>query len=178
VRKVLAVLGIAVVVIVGLLALQVLLTERDAPGVDTETARGPGTLLPDHGDRHTATPKRAPEQGGPPPASGPHAPVAVRADGQALGDDAVLHALEKGNVVLLYDAPRVPGVLRAVQRRVTGASTSPELVTSGQAVVLARRPGTKGVVALAWRHRLRAPSDRDPRVEEFASYWLGEQPAG
>ena len=63
-------------------------------------------------------------------------------------------------------------------RQVTGAATSAQLVKSGQAVVLARRAGTKGVVALAWRHRLRAAGARDPQLEEFASYWLGERPSG
>jgi Protein of unknown function (DUF3105) len=178
VRKVLPVLGVAVVAILGLFALQLLLTERDDPGVSTAQVRGPGVVLPDHGDRHTDRPDRPPERGGPPPASGEHRPLPAGRDGRELGDDAILHALEGGNVVLLYDAAGVPGALRAVQRQVTGASTSPDLVASGQAVILARRRGTRGVVALAWRHRLRATRPRDPRVEEFASYWLGERPSG
>jgi hypothetical protein len=177
-RRILPLVGIAVVVVLVLLGLQLVLAARDDPGVSTGSARGPGEVLPDHGDRHTDRPKRTPEQGGPPPASGAHRPLPVARDGLGLVDDAILHALEQGNVVLLYGAPAVPAPLRGVQRRVTGAATSPALVRSGQAVVLARRRGTEGVVALAWRHRLRASGPRDPRIEEFAGYWLGERPSG
>lgn len=174
-RRALSIVAVVLVVAAALLGVQLLLSSRDDPGLSSAPASkaGPGTLLPDHGRRHTARPERPPERGGGPPASGPHRPKAVRADGARLDDDQVLHALEAGNVVLLYDGPRPPRELVAVQRDVAGAPFSPALARSGEAVILARRAGTRGVVALAWRHRLRAPAPGDPRVREFADHWLG-----
>lgn len=84
----------------------------------------------------------------------------------------LLDALERGNVVLVYGTARPPAALRALAERVAGPS-DPALEASGQAVLLARRPGTDGVVALAWRRMLRAPGADDPQLEPFASYWLG-----
>ena len=40
-------------------------------------------------------------------------------------------------------------------------------------MILADRPGTDGVVALAWRRMLRARGPTDPALEAFADYWLG-----
>ena len=100
------------------------------------------------------------------------APAAIRRDGVSLSDDQLLHALELGDVVLLYGTSAPPPQLRALQEQVSGPF-DPVLAANGAAVILARRAGTDGVVALAWRRILRAPSPTDPALEQFANYWLG-----
>ena len=44
---------------------------------------------------------------------------------------------------------------------------------AGQMVVLDPRRGVHGVIALAWRRRLRAADGTDPRLRAFAEAWLG-----
>ncbi|HEU4703067.1 MAG TPA: DUF3105 domain-containing protein [Conexibacter sp.] len=100
------------------------------------------------------------------------APAAVRRDQGQLSEDQLLHALELGDVVLLYGTPTPPAPLRALQEQVSGPF-DPVLAANGAAVILAYRPGTDGVVALAWRRVLRARSAADPALKEFANYWLG-----
>lgn len=100
------------------------------------------------------------------------APAPIRRDATALSDDQLLHALELGDVVLVYGTSTPPRALRALQERVSGPF-DPVLAANGAAVILARRAGTEGVVALAWRRILRAPSASDPALEDFADYWLG-----
>ena len=99
-------------------------------------------------------------------------PAAIRRDGVQLSDDQLLHALELGDVVLVYGTPAPPPPLRALQAQVSGPF-DPVLAANGAAVILARRPGTDGVIALAWRRRLQAPSPTAPTLEDFANYWLG-----
>jgi hypothetical protein len=102
-----------------------------------------------------------------------HAPAPIRRDGMPLTEDQLLHALELGDVVLVYGGARSPPPqLRALQEQVSGPF-DPVLAANGAAVILAYRPGTDGVVALAWRRILRAPSASDPALEDFAGYWLG-----
>ena len=55
---------------------------------------------------------------------------------------------------------------------------TPALAASGQAVILASRPGIRGVIALAWTHMLRAASPTDPALRAFAQFWLGRGAAG
>jgi len=100
------------------------------------------------------------------------APATIRRDGVELSDDQLLHALELGDVVLLYGTSVPPQQLRALQEQVSGPF-DPVLAANGAAVILARRPGMDGVVALAWRRIQRAPSPSDPALEDFANYWLG-----
>ncbi|HEY2638102.1 MAG TPA: DUF3105 domain-containing protein, partial [Solirubrobacteraceae bacterium] len=92
-------------------------------------------------------------------------------------DDQLLTALAAGDVVLLYGSAQPPQGLRQVQSDVAGPF-SPALAREGQAVVLARRAGTGGVVALAWRRRLTAAAPTDPRLNNFADYWLGAGAGG
>ena len=166
--RVLAVAVGVIVVLGGLVALISVFSARDDAGV--ERGGGPGALEPDRGAQHVA---RAPERtGGDPPTSGPHAPQLVTRDGAAVPDDALLHALELGDVVLTYPGARPPPELRTLQKAVAGAFDA-ELAAAGQAVVLARVPGSGGVQALAWRRRLRAPGAGDPALRSFAEYWLG-----
>jgi Protein of unknown function (DUF3105) len=137
-------------------------------------AEGPGQALPDQGARHipesqAGTPKYATD----PPASGPHwpEPINVR-DRRGLTDDQILHALELGDVILFYGDRKPPKDLVALQRELSGPF-DPVLAAAGQQVILVRRPGTKGVLALAWARRLSVPDAEDPRVHEFADFWLG-----
>jgi hypothetical protein len=104
----------------------------------------------------------------------PQAPAAIRSDrdGTRLSEDQLLHALELGDVVLLYGTSAPPRALRALQERVSGP-LDPVLAANGAAVILAYRPGTDGVTALAWRRVLRTPSAGDPALQQFADYWLG-----
>jgi hypothetical protein len=115
---------------------------------------GPGQVATDQ--RHAQTP----------------APIRSDRDGTRLSEDQLLHALELGDVVLLYGTRAPPPALRALQERLAGRF-DPVLAANGAAVILGYRPGMDGVTALAWRHVLRAPSASDPAVQEFADYWLG-----
>lgn len=160
----------------GVILLLLFLQGRDRSQVGRGSgaaAAEPGQVFPDRGREHIAPGERpdAPYASNP-PTSGAHVPVAVRRDAARLTDDQLLHALELGDVVLLYGTPRPPAGARELAQRLAGPF-DPALAASGQAVVLGYRPRTDGVVALAWRHMLRAPSADDPALEEFASYWLG-----
>jgi hypothetical protein len=131
----------------------------------------PGRLLPDQGNEH----RRAPAGfrfATDPPTSGPHLPVAVRHEG-SLSRDELLHALETGDVVLVYGSRALEPALRGLQEDVAGPF-DPALAAAGQAVILDLRPGTAGVVALAWRRMLRARSPDDPQLRAFAESWLGK----
>jgi hypothetical protein len=139
---------------------------------------GPGRLLPDQGDAHLRPGQRpAQPYASDPPTSGPHVPVPIRTNATRIGDDELLHALELGDVVLVYGSARPPAALRALADKLAGPF-DPALAASGQAVLLGMRPGTQGLVALAWRHELRTPNPRDPALETFASYWLGRGASG
>jgi Protein of unknown function (DUF3105) len=103
----------------------------------------------------------------------PADPALVQRDARRLTRDQLLHAVARGNVVLAYDSARPPAPLLELQRELTGRYDA-ELGAAGQAVILARQRGSKGVVALAWRHRLTVESPGDDRLREFAEAWLGE----
>jgi hypothetical protein len=96
----------------------------------------------------------------------------VSADNQQLNDDQLLQALEVGNVVLLYGTPNPPPGLKALVSSL-GAPFSPALAASGQAVILARRPGTAGVIGLAWSHMMQVGAVSDSLLRPFVQYWLG-----
>jgi Protein of unknown function (DUF3105) len=99
-------------------------------------------------------------------------PAPIGRDAVRLSDDQLLHALALGDVVLMYGTSAPPPALRALQEKVSGPFDR-VLAANGAAVILASRAGTDGVVALAWRRILRAPSASDPELERFADYWLG-----
>jgi hypothetical protein len=157
-----------VAAVVALLGLVLVLGSRD----DAEVAptRGPGELRPDRGAAHDG-PARA--EGDEPPTSGTHRPQLVTRDRRQLTDDQLIHALELGNVVILYDAPDPGTWLERVQRDVAGAFDA-EIAAAGQAVILARRTGAGPATALAWRRILETDDPRDPRLLEFAEAWLGQ----
>ena len=157
----------AFVLLAGLYGLSTLVNSRDDAGVSRSS--GPGTREPDRGAAHRPAGDRSEADA---PTSGPHAPDLVPRDARALSDDAILHALELGDVVLVYPGTAPPAQLRAVQEEVAGPF-DPELAAAGQAVVLARVPGASGIQALAWRRRLRASGAGDPSILTFAEHWLG-----
>lgn len=165
---VLAVLVAAGGIVGGLL----FLSARDR--ADVSSTQGPGQAFLDRGHAHLR-PGEAPPPGSfasDPPTSGPHVPASIPRDDLQLSDSQILQALELGNVVLLHDGPRPRAALRALAGDVAGPF-DPVLVASGGAVILGRRPRVRGVVALAWRHVLRAPDPTDPALRSFTDYWLG-----
>jgi hypothetical protein len=160
---VLAVVGVALAV--G--AVFFVVTSRD----DSQVAgpRGPGELQPNRGASHAA---RAEPAGGDPPTSGAHRPDLVTRDRRPISDDQLIHALELGDVVILYEGREPPADVVRLQEEVAGAFDA-ELAAAGQAVILARRAGAGAATALAWRRLLRVDDAADPALREFTEYWLG-----
>jgi hypothetical protein len=167
-RQAVYALAIAGLATAACVALIFVLASRDSGNVSQ--ARGPGTLEPDHGDAHDR--KAAPSPPDSPPTSGPHRDRSVLADRIPLSNDQLLSVLELGDVVLAYDPHTPVAPLRRLQRRVSGRY-DPELAGAGQLVLLDPRPGVHGVIALAWRRRLRAADGTHPRLRAFAEAWLG-----
>ena len=149
------------------LVLITILANRDSSGVSKSS--GPGTLEPDRGSAHVDGPRTPASPPDDPPTSGPHRPEAVTRDAVPLSDDQLLEALHLGNVVFAYDGSAA--ALKQIQDDVSGPF-DPELAAAGQAVILDRRPGVKGTIALAWRRELR--SDDPAQLREFADAWLGQ----
>jgi hypothetical protein len=172
----LAIVVASLVISIGVIALLSggLLAGRDNPGVSAGQG-GPGTRFRDQGDLHLHRGELRPIYDSNPPTSGPHIPEAVRSDRSELSNDQLLQALEVGNVVLMYGTPQPPRGLAAIAQAVGGRFT-PALAASGQAVILARRPGTRGVIALAWTRMLRTLSA--PDLRSFAQFWLSRGAAG
>ena len=166
--RLLLVVVVVVVACAALAGLVLALGARDESQVAGAPA-GPGELQPDRGAAHDG-PAQVPA--GELPTSGTHQPDLVTRDRRRLTDDQIIHALELGNVVLLYDAPDPGTALEAVQEEVAGPFDA-ELAAAGQAIVLARRTSAGAVTALAWRRMLQSPDSADPRVREFAETWLG-----
>ena len=57
-------------------------------------------------------------------------------------------------------------------------SFTPALAAAGQAVILARRPGTDGLIGLAWTRMLRVSAAQDPALREFIQGFLGRGALG
>jgi hypothetical protein len=174
-RQALIALAVAGLAAAACVALIFVLASRDPSGV--AAARGPGALQPDRGHRQlpASAPSRPASPPDDPPTSGPHHEVPISRDAARLSDDELLTALAAGNVVLAYDAPRPPAALRRLQRQTAGKFDT-FLEGAGQAVILARRPGVNGIVALAWRRLLRVSDPADPRLFDFVNAWLGQSP--
>jgi Protein of unknown function (DUF3105) len=167
-RQAVYALAIAGLASAACVALIFILASRDSGKVSQ--ARGPGALEADHGRAHDRA--AAPSPPDSPPTSGPHRPRDVISDDVPLSNDQLLQVLELGDVVLAYDPRRPAAPLRRLQRAVSGRF-DPELAGAGQMVLLDPRPGVRGVIALAWRRRLRAADGTDPRLRAFAEAWLG-----
>lgn len=159
---------IAAVGVIGILAF---LSARDESTFESKV-RAPGRGFADLGARHLRPGEPHARYNSQPPTSGAHVPEAIRRDAVALSDDQILHALENGNVVLVYGTRTPPLALRAVEQALDARFT-PGLASEGAAVILVRRRGTRGVTALAWRREQRFASAGDPGIVEFADYWLG-----
>jgi hypothetical protein len=155
------------VAVAGLIALALAFNSRDDPEVAAAPA-GPGELQPDRGSGHGAPAQVTDEW----PTSGPHREELVTSDRRRLTDDQILHALELGNVVILYDGPDPGTPLGQLQDEVAGPFDA-ELAAAGQAVILARRDGAGQATALAWRRVYQPGDPSDPGLREFAEAWLG-----
>jgi hypothetical protein len=148
---------------------------RDQAGVSTTSStpsKVPGVAYRDLGHAHLRPGQARPAYDSSPPTSGAHHPAAVRRDGVALTDDQLLQALEVGDVVVFYPPPRPPSGLTHLLAQ-AGPRFSASLAASGRAVIAAPRPGTHGVLALAWAHMLAASGPRDPALRQFITHWLG-----
>ena len=148
-----------------------LLAGHDSPGISGADT-GPGVQYRDQGDAQLRPGELAPVYDSDPPTSGPHIPTPVTTDGAQLTNDQLLQSLEVGNVVLMYGTRRPPPGLAAVAASLAPPFT-PALAASGGAVVLATRPGTSGIIALAWTHMLHLDSADDPSLGPFVQFWLG-----
>jgi len=135
---------------------------------------GPGRAMADRGHRHLPVGSPATAVAFPEPAtSGPHVPAAIPRDGVTLSGDQLLTALEGGDVVVIYGSPGLRIPLQRLASRL-GATFSPSLAASGQAVVLDHDPRLgAGVLAVAWRHLQRAAGPEDPGLGSFIEFWLG-----
>jgi hypothetical protein len=149
---------------------------RDQAGVSGGST-GPGQAFTDLGHATLAPGQARPSYNSDPPTSGAHLPAAVTHDEVALTDDQLLSALQVGDVVIVYGGRRPPAGLESFARSAAPPVT-PALAATGDAVILAPRPGTAGIVALAWAHRLQVASPSDPALNQFVGYWLGRGAPG
>jgi uncharacterized protein DUF3105 len=149
---------------------------RDQAGV-SGTGTGPGQAFTDLGHAALRPGQPRPAYDSDPPTSGAHVAQAIPRAGAPLNVDQLLSALQVGDVVIVYGGIRPPAGLEQFTRSVA-PPFSPELAATGDAVILARRPGTAGVLALAWAHMLRVQRASDPALREFVQFWLGRGAPG
>ena len=149
---------------------------RDQAGV-SGTGTGPGQAFTDLGHAALRPGQPRPAYNTNPPTSGAHVDQPIPRAGAALNVDQLLSALQAGDVVILYGSRRPPAGLEQFARSAAPPFT-PELAATGDAVILARRPGTAGVLALAWAHMLRVGRVSDPALREFVGFWLGRGASG
>ncbi len=148
---------------------------RDQPGVSGSS--GPGQAFSDLGHAALRPGQPGPNYNSNPPTSGAHVPEAILRDGATLNNDQLLQALQVGDVVIAYGTRQPPAGLMRFARSVAPAFT-PALAATGDTVILARRPGTDGLVALAWTHLLQVRTASDPALGQFVSFWLGRGAPG
>lgn len=170
-RLVIVLLSVAIAVAVIVLLSGAPLTGHDNPGLSGPSNQI-GVAYRDLGDAHLKPGAKPPRYDSDPPTSGPHVPVSIRHDERPVSDNQLLEALERGNVVAMYGSAEPPGDLRRLAASVAAPFTPP-LAAAGQAVILARRPGTRGVLALAWAHSLHVRDASDPQLRSFMLFWLG-----
>ena len=161
----------SLVLSIGLIvALSGYFTARD-PADLSGAANGPGRAFADLGDRHLRLGQPRPAYNSDPPTSGAHVPAPVARDETELNDDQLLEALALGNVVIMYGTRSPPPGLEALARSVAGPFSA-ALARAGQAMILARRPGTVGLIGLAWTHIIYVSAPDDPVLGRFAQFWL------
>jgi hypothetical protein len=147
------------------------LTGHDSPGLTGPTDQI-GAAYRDLGDAHLKPGARPPRYDSDPPTSGAHVPVAIRQDERPVSDNQLLQALELGNVVVMYGGAKPPADVRRLVGSIAAPFT-PALAAAGQAVILVPRPGTRGLLALAWAHLLHVRSASDRQLRSFILFWLG-----
>jgi hypothetical protein len=155
----------------GLAVLLIALMSGYFAGHDAATVSGTVTVglrFADQGDGALTAGYPAPVYDSSPPTSGPHTRRPVQADDQQLGNSQILTALAAGDVVIFYGSSQPSGALRAL-----AGPFSPTLARIGDAVILARRPGTAGLIALAWTRMLKVRAAGDPLLEVFIEARLG-----
>jgi hypothetical protein len=157
-RRLGAVLITSLVALGGVVLVILFFQGRDDAQLDRTTGGGPGQALADGGRSVVAD-------------------GVTRTDGERMDGDEVAEALELGNVVVLHGAPRPPAPLATLADRIAGPF-EPALLRSGQAIVIARRTGIEGIVALAWRRTLVVTEPDDPALDDFVSHWLGRGARG
>jgi hypothetical protein len=151
-------------------------TGQDQPGFSGADT-GPGIAFRDLGHAHLQPGQPHPPYNSNPPTSGAHVPDIPSADGGELTNDQLLEVLELGDIVIMYGSPTPPPGLQALARQVA-PPFNPALVATGAELIFARRPGTKGLIGLAWAHMIRTPSAADPMLKVFVQYWLGRGAPG
>ena len=156
------IVAVVLVVAAGLAGLLLVFSSRDEGQIDASPA-GPGELQPDRGAAHDG-----PAAAGGLPTSGTHRPEPITRDRRPLSNDQLIHALELGNVAILYDGDRPPAELVRLQDELAGPFDA-EVAAAGQAVILAPHSGP--TTALAWRRALE--SDDPAQLRDFADAWLG-----
>jgi hypothetical protein len=144
---------------------------RDQAGVSGGQI-GPGEAFADQGSALLAPGQPRPAYDSNPPTSGAHLPEPVLRDGAPLTDDQLIQALSLGDVVIMYGGRAPPPGLRTLAVGLA-SPFSPALAAAGQAVILSRRPGTTGLIGLAWAHMVRVAAPQDPLLRQFAAFWLG-----
>jgi Protein of unknown function (DUF3105) len=169
--EVLAIAVLSLALSVGLiLLLSGYFAGRDQASV-SGTASGPGAVYADLGDATLNRGEPRPAYNSNPPTSGAHMPEPVLRNGAEMNDDQLLTALARGDVVFMYGVSQLPTGLAELAHSI--APFSPALARAGQSVILARRPGTMGVLGLAWTHTVQVSGPEDPLLRQFAEYWLG-----
>ncbi len=149
---------------------------RDQAGVSS-AGSPPGQVYADLGHASLKPGEPRPSYNSNPPTSGPHIPESVVRNDAALNDDQLLQALQLGNVVIFYGTRTPPPGLAAFARSAAPPFT-PALATTGDALILARRPGTLGLVGLAWTHLVSVKDASNPLLRQFVSFWLGRGAPG
>jgi Protein of unknown function (DUF3105) len=163
---------------VGLIAvLSGFFASRDQAGI-SGNAGAVGEQFRDLGHAHLSPGELHPAYDSNPPTSGAHVPVPVLRDEATLSDDQLLEALEVGDVVIMYSGRGPPPGLAALASGIAAGPFTPALAALGDAVILARRLGTVGLVGLAWTHLVSVKAASDPLLKEFAQYWLGRGAPG
>jgi hypothetical protein len=166
----------ALILSVGLIAvLSGFFAGRDQAGV-SGSGSIPGQHFRDLGHALLGPSQPRPAYDSNPPTSGAHLPAAVTSTGAQLSDDQVLEALQSGDVVILYGTTAQPPGLRAFAS--AAGQFTPALAAAGQAIVLGRRPGVSGLLALAWTRMLHVSSATDPALQQFVQQTLGRGAPG
>jgi hypothetical protein len=149
---------------------------RDQAGI-TGTPAAVGEAFPDLGHALLRPGQPRPHYNSDPPTSGAHVAEPVVRDETRLNTDQLLSVLQAGDVVVMYGTRRPPADLVALARRLAPPFT-PSLAAAGDAIILAPRPGTVGLIGLAWGHLVRVSNAGDTLLRQFADYWLGRGAGG